>query len=322
MNKLKILIASSIDANAIDVLCKTHDVVLAFGASEGELKSLIVDREVLIFRSGVNISSPVMSAAPNLKLLVRAGSGMDNMDLEYIRANGIPWVRIPGPGAQAVAEMTFALLLSLARHLLRADRLLRNGRWAKYELSGQLISGKTLGIIGMGNIGSRVAEMGNAWGMKVFGCVENPTQNRARQALEKGVVILECDEVLRLADFATIHVPLKDSTRNLIAARELVQMKPGAFLLNLSRGGVVNEQDLCKALTNGSGLAGAALDVHSEEGDGKISPLAGLPNVILTPHIGAMTVDSQRQIGQRVVEIIDTFVKGHSLAGVEEVQAV
>ena len=316
---LKILIASSIDSGAVTALQDEHDVVCAYGAKEDELISHIVDRDVLIFRSGVSVSREVMSAAPNLKLLIRAGSGLDNLDLDYIRSKKIPLVRIPGPGAQAVAELTFALLLSLTRQILVADRLLRQGHWAKYELQGHLLRGKTLGIIGAGNIGSRVGEMGVAWGMRVLGCVEHPTQEREKRLYERGIIHMECPAILATADYVSVHVPLKDTTCNLIGEKELKMMKPGAFLLNLSRGGVVDEGALFKALTNGGNLAGAALDVHREEGNGKISPLAGLSTVILTPHIGAMTIDSQRQIGERILEIINSFELDSSLSGVSEV---
>jgi D-3-phosphoglycerate dehydrogenase len=164
-----------------------------------------------------------------------------------------------------------------------------------------------LGIVGAGNIGSRVGQMGVAWDMEVIACVEYPSALRAAELAEKGIRLTSFDEVISAADFVSIHVPLKDSTRNLINADVLCRMKPGAFLINLARGGVVDEQALYKALTKGDRLRGAALDVHEQEGEGKISPLAGLPNVILTPHIGAMTVDSQREIGRRVIEAVNSF---------------
>lgn len=304
---MKILIASSIDSEAIDSLREQHDVICAFNATEEVLRSLIPDREVLIFRSGVQITADVMACAPDLKLILRAGSGVDNIDLDYVQQQGIRLIRIPGPGAKAVAEMSFAFMLALARNVLEADRLLRQGRWAKHELTGYLLTGKVLGIIGAGNIGSRVGQLGAAWGMEVIGCVEHPSPQTAEALRAKGIRLVDCSEVLAKADFISIHVPLKASTRNLIDATALAHMKPGAFLVNLARGGVVDEMALYQALTEGH-LRGAALDVHAAEGEGKISPLAGLRNVILTPHIGAGTVDSQREIGQIMLEAINTFV--------------
>jgi D-3-phosphoglycerate dehydrogenase len=306
---MKILIASSIYSQAIEKLRERHDVVCAFNAKEDELKTHIRDREVLIFRSGVQITENVMASAPELKLILRAGSGVDNIDLDYVNRNGLTLVRIPGPGAKAVAEMSLALMLSLARNVLEADRLTRQGIWAKHELTGYLLTGKVLGIVGAGNIGSRVGQLGHAWGMEVLGCVEHPSAEAAERLLEKGIRIAGIGEVLSKSDFISIHVPLKESTRKLIDAQALSLMRPGAYLINLARGGVVDELALYDALVS-KRLRGAALDVHESEGNGKISPLAALPNVILTPHIGAGTFDSQREIGEIVIQTIDSYVNG------------
>lgn len=310
---MKILIASSIDSEAIEKLQKQHHVVCAFNATKDVLQALIRDCEVLIFRSGVSITAEVMECAPDLKLLIRAGSGIDNLDVEYARQCGLKLVRIPEPGAQAVAEMSFALMLALSRNLLEADRSMRQGRWAKHELAGYLLTGKVLGIIGTGNIGSRVGQMGAAWGMEVIGYDKYLSPTLAAKVAEKGIRLTDFDEVISTADFVSIHVPLNDSTRNMINADVLSRIKPGAFLINLARGGVVDEKALYKALIEGGRLRGAALDVHEEEGEGKISPLVELPNVILTPHIGAMTVDSQREIGRRINEIVSSFAANQSL---------
>jgi D-3-phosphoglycerate dehydrogenase len=304
---MKILFASSIFPGAIEKIKEEHEVICAFNAKEEELKKQIKDCEVLVFRSGVQISAEVMECAPTLKLLIRAGSGIDNVDVGYVRRKGLRLVRIPGPGAKAVAEMSFALLLALARNVLEADRLTRQGIWAKHELTGFLLTGKTLGIIGAGNIGSRVGQLGVAWGLEVIGCVEFPNPAVASKLWEKGIRLADIDEVLAKADFVSIHVPLKDSSRNLINAEAFAKMKPGAFLVNLARGGVVDESALYKALKEGR-LLGAALDVHATEGNGTISPLAEFNNVILTPHIGAGTFDSQREIGDIVIETLNSYV--------------
>lgn len=304
---MKLLIVSSIYPDAIEKLRKDHDVVCAFNAKDDALKSLVHDREVLIFRSGVSVTAEIMANAPDLQLLVRAGSGTDNLDLAYMHQRGIELIRIPEPGAKAVAEMSFAFMLALARNLMEADRVTREGRWAKNEFSnGHLLIGKTLGVVGAGNIGARVGQMGAAWGMEVIGCVEHPTPKVAAHLQEKGVRLTDFAEVVATSDFVSLHVPLKDTTRNLFNATVLAGMKPGAFLINLARGGVVDEHALYKALVDGR-LSGAALDVHKEEGDGKISPLASLSNVLLTPHIGAGTRDSQREIGERIIEIVTDF---------------
>ena len=303
---MRILIASSIYPDAIERLREEHDVVCAFNAKEDVLKDVIVDREVIILRSGVQITAEVMDCAPDLKLLLRAGSGFDNIDVDYVNKRGLHLVRIPGPGAKAVAEMSFTFMLALARNLLEADHLTRQGRWAKQQLTGELLTGKRLGIVGAGNIGTQVGKLGVAWGMEVIGCVEPATPEEAARLKAEGIRMTDIEEVLSTSDFITLHVPLNEFTHNLINAQELAMVKPGAYLINLARGGVVNEQALHAALSEGR-LAGAGVDVHENEGEGKVSPLAELPNVILTPHIGAGTIDSQREIGDIVINTIRDF---------------
>ena len=304
---MKILIASSIDAAAVDKLRQAHNVRLALKATPQQLADTIRDRDALIFRSGVQITAEIMSKAPDLRLLIRAGSGIDNLDLAYVRQRNILLYRIPEPGARAVAEMCFAFMLAMSRRLWEADRLTRQGRWAKSELTGYLLHRKVLGIVGAGNIGSQIGEMGHAWGMNVLGCVEtgSPVDEEAMRA--RGIRLTGLEEVVASADYLSINVPLQTSTRHLINADVLSKMKPGSYLVNLSRGGVVDEKALYRELTTPGRLRGAALDVHQEEGEGRISPLADLPNVILTPHIGAETVDTKREIGERIIQIINSF---------------
>lgn len=307
---MKILLASSIDPAAIDVLEREHDVVRAFNAPEEQLATLIADREAVVFRSGVKISATVLDSAPNLNLLVRAGSGLDNIDIARAVERGVQIVRVPGSSAQPVAELTFGLLLSLVRKVSLADRLLREGHWPKSQLGGPLLTGKTLGIVGAGNIGARVGEMGAAWGMRSIGCVANPTSEVAASLAARGVGLTDFDTVVAESDFLCLHLPLDEQTHHLIDAHVLSRMKHGSFLVNMARGGVLDEQALYPELTEGGKLLGAALDVHEREGEGVMSPFAALPNVVLTPHIGAMAWDSQRLIGERVVELINASERG------------
>ena len=302
---MKVLVASAIDSDAIQCLARDHDVICAIGETEPVIRSLIRDREVIVFRSGVSISAELMRAAPNLKLLVRAGSGFDNIDLAYIERKGLEFVRVPQPGARAVAELTFGLMLAVARRILWADGKWRQGHWVKSQSSGPLLRGKVLGIVGAGSIGSQVGELGAAWGMEPIGCVARPSASIATRLQERGVRLTDFDEVIEAADFLCIHVPLCDATRKLIDAAVLGRMKRGSLLINMARGGVVDEQALRRELVSGDRLAGAALDVHEREGEGNISPLADLPNVVLTPHIGSGAIDTQREIGEHVVSIID-----------------
>lgn len=306
---MKILIVSPVSMHAVEKLRENHDVICAFNAPNEEIEQKIVDRDALVFRSGPDINAAVMRRAPSLRLLIRAGSGIDNLDLDHVREHDIQLRRIEGPGARAVAELGFALMLGLARRVRTADQTLRQGRWAKHELTGYLLSNKTLGVYGCGNIGSQVAQLGAAWGMQAIGCVEHPSDERARALADRGIRLTDAEEVLSASDFLSLNLPLSDSTRNLIGEQAFERMKPTAFLINLARGGIVDEQALLRAL-NDSKLGGAGLDVHEEEGDGKISPLAGLENVLLTPHIGAGTVDTQYQIGEQILEIVQEFSDG------------
>lgn len=309
---MKILIISPIDAEAIARLRQRHNVECAFNADAETLRQRIVDREAVVLRSGVRLDAAAMECAPGLRLVVRAGSGTDNIDLDYLAVHDIALVRVPEPGAQAVAELTFALMLALARGVRTADAALRQGHWAKYEIEGRLISGKTLGVVGAGNIGRRVGQLGAALGMRPIGCVEHPTPATAAALERAGMTLVPFDQVVAEADILTLHVPLTPATRYLIGGDVLSRMKPGALLVNMARGGVVDEVALHAALVRGDRLRGAALDVHEREGEGRVSPLAELPNVILTPHIGASTIDTQRQIGERVIEIVEQFTAEHA----------
>ena len=303
---LRILLASPISPRAVDALRSRHELIDAVGQPEGELRRLIAGCDALVFRSGVQITAPVMESSPELRLIVRGGSGTDNIDMDYVERRGLRLVRVPGPGAQAVAEMAFALILGLARQLVIADAALREGHWIKHEVRGHLLQGKTLGVYGAGNIGFKVAQMGAAWGMRVLACVQNPTPERERSFREQGIELQAGHVLLSESDYLSIHVPLNAATTGLIRRPELEKMKAGAFLVTLARGGVVDEDALFEALESGR-LAGAGLDVHAREGEGEVSRLAALPNVILTPHIGATTVDTQDIIGAKIVEIIDGF---------------
>jgi D-3-phosphoglycerate dehydrogenase len=304
-----ILLASPIDVMAAAVLAERHDVASPTVASPEGLEPDLGSCEVLVVRSGVTMSSDVLSRAPGLRLVVRAGSGLDNLDLDHLSSRGIRLVRVPGPGARAVAELTFGLILAAARRIAEADRQVRAGIWRKHELAGPLLEGKVLGIIGAGSIGSTVGRLGVAWGMRVVGCIaEGDEVSRARLA-GTGVELVDLDAVLASADILTIHVPLLPSTRHLVNGEVLARLKPGSIIINAARGGVLDEEALYEALASGH-LAAAGLDVHEQEGGGVIPKLADLPNVVLTPHIGAMASDAQRQIGARVVELINAFERG------------
>jgi D-3-phosphoglycerate dehydrogenase / 2-oxoglutarate reductase len=318
---MKIILLSPIAPEATRELQARHDLVPAIETHEEDLPPLLTDREAIVLRSGVRLTEEVLRAAPALRLIVRAGSGIDNIDLEAASRRGIRVVRVPGPSAQAVAELTFALILAVVRKVALADRNMRQGRWPKHQLGGHLLRGKTLGIVGAGSIGSRVGELGAAWRMRVLGCVPRPTEARRLACAALGITLVDLEAVVGAADILSLHTPLDATTRNLVDAGFLARMKPGAYLINTARGGVVDEAALRDALERGH-LAGAALDVHATERDGTIPPLAELSNVVLTPHIGGMALESQKEIGERIVEIVDVFEASADLPLMEDVVAV
>jgi phosphoglycerate dehydrogenase-like enzyme len=303
------VIASPIADEAVAELSLHHDVQVSLHPPGRTSVSIDTDRECLILRSGIDINADVIDHLPDLSFIVRAGSGFDNIDLDYARQRRIRIVRIPGPAAQAVAEFTFGLMLSLARNITLADRQVRQGHWPKHQLGGNLLTEKTLGIVGAGNIGSRVGVLGAAWGMRVLGCVGHPAEVDTMWYAERSIELADIDKVIAEADYLTIHTPLDDTTRGLIGVREIAEMKQGAFLINTARSGVVDEPALHAALDSGH-LAGAALDVHDREGEGVIPELAALDNVILTPHIGGMAIESQSAIGRRVIELVGAYLSG------------
>lgn len=309
---MRVLVASHIDVDAITSLSRGHDVVEVDGPEE--VRQHLPEAEAVVFRSGVVLDRDALERAARLELLVRAGSGLDNVDVEWCRQHGVRLVPIPEPGARAVAELAFAFMLVLSRRLREADQSMRQGEWRKHELTGRLLKGRTLGVVGLGNIGTCVANLGVAWDMRVVGCVEHPSDRLETFFRSHGVELRPLGEVLDLADIVTLHVPLTDRTRHMVDRAFLDRMRPDAMLLNLARGGVVDEAALHDALVTGR-IAGAALDVHEHEGVGHRSPLADLPGVVLTPHVGAMALDAQREIGRRVVECIESHARGAGRAG-------
>jgi D-3-phosphoglycerate dehydrogenase / 2-oxoglutarate reductase len=301
---MRVVLCSPVHASAIHELERRHDVVRAWDVARPELLDLVAGAAVLVARSGVMIDDELIRRAAGLRLVIRAGSGTDNIALETLASRGIALERVPEPGADAVAEMTIALLLAVLRHIPEADRSVRAGQWRKHELTGHRAAGRVLGIVGAGTIGRRVGLLANALGMSVLGCVAGPRTSAHRAGLaRRGIQLLPFDDVIERADVVSVHTPLTSATRGLIDREALMRMRPGSYLLSLARGGVVDEAALREALVAGH-LAGAALDVHEVEGDGLASPLADLPNVVLTPHIGAGTHEAQEAIGARIVDLV------------------
>src|SRR5579884_3607951 len=276
---MKIVIAEKVAANAVQLLkdeagwsVYTHDQLT------NGLPAALADADALIARSAVDVSAEVLKSAHKLRVIGRAGVGVDNIDLDAATKAGIAVMNTPGANAVAVAEQTIGMMLAMARHLCRADALTHAGKWEKKSLQGTELRGKTLGIIGLGRIGMEVARRARAFGMEMIG--HDPFVSIS-VAKEQGIRLAALDEVYAAADYITLHVGLTPQTAGMINQDSIGKMKKGVRLVNCARGELVNEPDLAQALKQGH-IAAAAIDVFTEEPP-KNSPLLTLENVILTP---------------------------------------
>ena len=304
---MKVLVAAPLHERAIEILKNAGlEVVYEEYPDQEKLKELVRDVSAIIVRSKPKVTKEIIDAAPNLKVIARAGVGLDNIDVEYAKSKGIEIVNAPAASSRSVAELAIALIFNVARKIAFADRKMRDGVWAKKQCMGFELEGKTLGVIGFGRIGYSVAKMASAIGMKILIYDVNKDYERAR---EVGGKFVELEELLKNSDVVTIHVPLLESTYHLINEERLKLMKPTAVLINTSRGAVVDTNALVKALQEGW-IAGAGLDVFEEEPLPKDHPLTKLDNVVLTPHIGASTVEAQERAGIEVAEKVVKVLKG------------
>ncbi len=288
---MKILVTDPVANEAMDMLRENHEVTFN-NITGSELAAEIGPYHGLMVRSGTQVTREVIEAAGRLTVIGRAGIGVDNIDLEAASEHDVKVVNAPTGATPSVAELTIAHMLALARHLPRADKTMKAGEWAKKQLKGTELKGKTLGLVGCGNIGSLVAEYAQALDMSVVGydpyiCEED--------LAEEGIEKMGFEEVLRTADYLSLHVPHIEATHHIIDATALQSMKDTAFLVNCARGGVVDEDALYEALKNGD-LAGAALDVYEQEPPGE-TRLTELDNVVMTPHLGAATREGQIRAG-------------------------
>lgn len=280
-----------------------YSVVSIDDSAGEEFFSALGAAQALIVRSATTVSSELISRASALKAIGRAGVGVDNVDIPAASERGIAVFNAPGGNTLAAAELTVGLILSLARKIPQADASLRSGRWDRAEFKGVELAGKTLGLIGAGRIGGEVAVRCRAFAMDVL--VYDPYLSASR-ADELGAELVGLEVVLERADFISIHVPLSDETRGIVGADALAAMKTTAFVVNASRGGVVDEEALATALVDGV-IAGAALDVYEREPLDSDSPLRQAPNLVLTPHLGASTAEAQEGVATEVAEKIKTM---------------
>ncbi len=304
---MKVLVAAPLHEKAIGVLENAgFEVLYEEYPNEDRLVELVKDVEAIIVRSKPKVTRKVIEAAPKLKVIGRAGVGLDNIDLGMAKERGIKVVNSPGASSRSVAELAIALIFNVARKIAFADRKMREGVWAKKQCLGTELEGKTLGVVGFGRIGYQVAKIARALGMKVLLYDPYPNEERAK---EVGGRFAPLEELLRESDVVTLHVPLVDATYHLINEERLKLMKPTAILINAARGAVVDTEALVKALREGW-IAGAGLDVYEEEPLPKDHPLTKLDNVVLTPHIGASTEEAQMRAGVQVAEQIVEILKG------------
>ncbi|MCS7159231.1 MAG: phosphoglycerate dehydrogenase, partial [Gemmatales bacterium] len=273
-----------------------------------ELRRALQQAEGMIVRSGTRVTAELLERPGQLRAIVRAGVGVDNIDVAAATRRGIVVMNTPGGNTVSTAEHTWALILALVRHIPAADASVRAGQWDRQRFVGTQLAGKTLGVVGVGRIGREVVRRALAFDMKVLAYDPFLTAERAAQLGIEAASSLQV--LLPQCDIVTLHVPLMEQTRHLIGAREMSLMKRGAFLINCARGGLVDESALIEALQSGQ-LAGAALDVFSEEPPRADWPLLKLPNVVLTPHLGASTVEAQTSVAREAAQlIVDFLVKG------------
>ena len=301
------LIADKMSDKAAEVLAaRGLEVVVETGLKDEALAARLADCQGLVVRSATKVTAEVMAAAPDLKVVGRAGIGVDNIAVEAATSHGIVVMNAPAGNAITTAEHAIALIFALARQIPAADRSTQAGKWEKSRFMGVELSGKILGVIGCGNIGSIVCN--RAQGLKMRVLAYDPYLSPER-ASDLGVEKVELEPLLAAADFLTLHVPLTDQTRGLIDAEALAKAKPGLRLVNCARGGLVVERDLLAALESGR-VAGAALDVFEEE-PARDNPLFGHDAVVATPHLGASTSEAQEKVALQIADqVADYLVKG------------
>lgn len=313
---MRILVADPIAAAGIELLLEQHEVDVATGLTKDELVARVAPYDAIVVRSQTTIDADVIAAAPNLKVVARAGVGLDNIDVEAATRQGVIVCNAPQSNVVSAAEHTVALLLALARNVPQAHAALTQGRWERSAWTGTEVNEKTLGVLGLGRIGALVSQRCHALGMRIVAYDPFIAPDRAARI---GVELLATvDEVLERADFVTIHLPKTPDTVGLIDERRLRMMKPTARLINVARGGLIDEDALAHALRE-DWIAGAAIDVFASE-PLTSSPLFGLDNVVLTPHLGASTDEAQDKAGVQVAEAVNLALEGEFVPSAVNVQ--
>ncbi len=304
--KPRVLVSDALSPTAVQIFkdngCEV-DFEPALGKDKDALLAKIADYDGLAIRSATKATEKLIEAATNLKVIGRAGIGVDNVDLKAASRRGIIVMNTPFGNSITTAEHAMSMMMAVARQIPSADASTQAGKWEKSRFMGVELTGKTLGLIGCGNIGAIVADRAIGMRMRVIAYDPFLTEERAQKL---GVEKVELDELFPRADFITLHTPLTDSTRNLIDAKALAQMKDGVRIVNCARGGLIVEADLAEALKSGK-VAGAGVDVFEVE-PATDSPLFGLPNVVCTPHLGAATTEAQENVALQVAEQMSAYL--------------
>jgi D-3-phosphoglycerate dehydrogenase len=301
----RILVADPLAEDGLERLRRAGEVTVVNKRPEAELIELIPDFDALVVRSETRVTASILEAGHKLRVVGRAGVGVDNIDVPAATRKGILVVNAPRGNIVAAAEHTVALLFAVARWIAQADASVKRGEWTRAKFVGTEVRGKTLGVIGLGNVGSEVAK--RAHGLEMDVVAYDPVVSVERAELFN-VELVGLSELLERADFVTVHVPLVDANRNLISTREFAMMKPTARLINAARGGIVSEAALFEALSTGR-IAAAAVDVFENEPPGE-NPLLTLPNLIATPHLGASTAEAQVSVAFDVAEEVAAVLAG------------
>jgi D-3-phosphoglycerate dehydrogenase len=300
----KVLVSDSLSPRAVEIFkARGVEVDVKTGLKPEELMAIIGDYDGLAIRSATKVTKEVLDAAPNLKVVGRAGIGVDNVDVPYASQKGVVVMNTPFGNAITTAEHAIAMMFALAREIPQANASTHAGKWEKSKFMGVELTGKTLGIIGCGNIGSIVATRGLGLRMKVIAFDPFLTPDRA---VDLGVEKVELDDLIARADFVSLHTPLTDKTRGILNADAIARLKTGVRIINCARGGLIDEAALKAALESGH-VAGAALDVFEKE-PAKENPLFGMDNVVCTPHLGASTTEAQENVALQVAEQISDFL--------------
>lgn len=296
----KVLVSDPISDQGLKQLMEAPDIVLdkKTGLSEEELVAIIGEYDALLVRSQTRVTARIMEAASKLKVIGRAGVGVDNIDLEAATQKGIIVINAPDGNTIATCELTLAMMMALARNIPQAYKKTISGEWDRKSFVGVELRSKVLGIIGMGRIGSEVAKRAKAFGMDILGYDPFLTEDRAEKM---GVKLASVDQICEQADFITVHTPLTNETRNLISSAQFAKMKKGVRIINCARGGIIDEGALLEAIDTGI-VAGAAFDVFVEEPPKPDHPFLNHPKIIVTPHLGASTVEAQENVAVDVAE--------------------